>query len=35
MHVNERKFSNPDIGNWGPTLRSVAAELNSRHLSGF
>ena len=29
MHVNERKFSNPDVLNWGPTLQSVAGELNS------
>lgn len=29
IHVNERKFSNPDVGSWGSTLQSIATELNS------
>lgn len=28
IHVNERKFSNPKTGTWGPTLRAVAQTLN-------
>ncbi len=29
VHFNEKKFSNPNIDSWGPTLRSVAQTLNS------
>jgi hypothetical protein len=29
IHYNEKKFSNPNIDSWGPTLRSVAQTLNS------
>jgi 2-oxoglutarate-Fe(II)-dependent oxygenase superfamily protein len=35
MHVNERKFSHPEVQDWGPTLQSVAAELNSPAFVGF
>ena len=29
VHVNEKKFSNPDISTWGPTLQSLVEALNS------
>lgn len=29
VHYNERKYSNPSIDLWGPTLRSIAEALNS------
>lgn len=29
LHVNETKFANPRVSTWGPTLRTVAAALNS------
>jgi hypothetical protein len=29
VHFNEKKFCNPNIDTWGPTLRSVAQTLNS------
>jgi hypothetical protein len=29
VHFNEKKFCNPNIDTWGPTLRSVAQALNS------
>ena len=29
VHYNERKYCNPNIDSWGPTLRSVAETLNS------
>jgi hypothetical protein len=29
VHFNEKKFSNPNIDSWGPTLRSIAQTLNS------
>ncbi len=29
LHINERKFANSEPSTWGPTLRQIAAELNS------
>lgn len=29
VHYNERKYCNPNIDSWGPTLRAVAETLNS------
>jgi hypothetical protein len=29
VHFNEKKFCNPNVDTWGPTLRSVAQTLNS------
>lgn len=29
VHFNEKKFSNPDVDTWGPTLQSLARTLNS------
>ncbi len=35
VHVNEKKFANPDPGSWGPMLQSVAEELNSDRFVRF
>jgi 2OG-Fe(II) oxygenase superfamily len=35
VHVNERKYGNPDPETWGPALRSVAEELNSARFVDF
>jgi hypothetical protein len=35
FHVNERKFSSTDPSVWGPTLRSILAELNSPRFVRF
>lgn len=35
LHANERKFSNTDPETWGPTLRSILAELNSPRFVEF
>jgi 2OG-Fe(II) oxygenase superfamily len=35
VHVNERKYGNRDPDTWGPTLQSVAAELNSPRFVEF
>jgi hypothetical protein len=29
VHINEKKFSNPDVVTWGPTLQRVAETLNA------
>src|ERR1700687_3603046 len=35
VHVNEKKFANPDLRSWGTTLQSVAEELNSPRFVRF
>lgn len=35
VHYNERKFSNPNIETWGPTLRAVAQVLNGSRFVGM
>ena len=35
LHVNERKYGNPDPTTWGPTLRSIADELMSPRFVTF
>jgi hypothetical protein len=35
VHVNEKKFANPDPTSWGPMLQSVAEDLNSARFVRF
>ena len=35
LHVNERKFGNPDPETWGPTLKAIASELMSPSFVAF
>jgi 2OG-Fe(II) oxygenase superfamily len=35
VHANERKFSHTDPSEWGPTLRSILADLNSQRFVDF
>ena len=33
LHVNETKFANPRIDEWGPTLQTIARALNSEEFA--